>query len=101
MDPKFFKALCDPTRIAILVRLAETCRPCTVSRISEWFALDISVVSRHLATLRDAGVLQARKQGKEVHYTVPYSRLTGFLRGLADAIEACCPTDEPDQGESE
>ena len=53
--------------------------------------IDISVVSRHLATLRDAGILEARKLGKHVHYTVCYQRIVQQLRDIANAIEACCP----------
>lgn len=92
MQPGFFKALSDPNRIAILARLAECCRACTVSEIAECCPVNVSVVSRHLAMLRDAGILEARKVGKEVHYTVRYSALADSLRQIADAIDACCPT---------
>jgi DNA-binding transcriptional ArsR family regulator len=53
--------------------------------------VDLSVVSRHLRTLREAGVVDARKQGKEVFYRVRFDALIGILRNLADALEACCP----------
>ncbi len=90
MEPQFFKALCDPNRIAILVRLSQLCAPCTVSQINECCSVDISVVSRHLAVLRDAGILESRKQGKEVYYSVRYKELVTTLRSMADAIEGCC-----------
>ncbi len=90
MDPRFFKALCDPNRIALLVRLAACDEPCTVSQIAACCPTDLSVVSRHLAVLRDAGVLVSEKRGKEVLYTVRYSDLAGTLRAIADAIEGCC-----------
>lgn len=89
--PGFFKALGDPNRISILCRLATECGPWTVSRVADGMPTDVSVVSRHLATLRDAGILAAERKGKEVHYTVRYDALVRSLRGLADAIEACCP----------
>ncbi len=91
MQPAFFKAPSDPNRIAILARLAECCRACTVSEIAECCPVNVSVVSRHLAMLRDAGILEARKVGKEVHYSVRYSALADSLRQIADAIDACCP----------
>ena len=95
IEPRFFKALCDPNRIAILVRLAGLGEPCTVTQAAECCPVNISVVSRHLATLRDAGILDARKRGKEVFYSVPYAKLAAALRAIADAIEACCSSSEP------
>lgn len=50
--------------------------------------VDISVVSRHLGILRDAGILEARKRGREVYYRVRIDQLTALLRNLADALEA-------------
>jgi ArsR family transcriptional regulator, arsenate/arsenite/antimonite-responsive transcriptional repressor len=90
LSPKLFKALCDPNRIAILVRLAETCGPCTVSQVAGCCPVDLSVVSRHLAQLRDAGILHAEKRGKEVHYSFRARELVSTLRAIADAIERCC-----------
>jgi len=93
LSPQFFKALCDPNRIAIFARLAECREPLSVGEVAERFPIDISVVSRHLSILRDAGVLEARKRGKQVYYLVNYSALVSLLRNMADAIEACCPND--------
>ena len=91
LEPRFFKALCDATRVGLLSRIAEENRPCTVSEIAEWCPVDISVVSRHLSVLREAGILESEKRGKEVRYSVRYEALVKTLRTLADAIEACCP----------
>ncbi len=91
LRPGFFKALGEPNRLSILVTLATGCGTWTVSRVAETMPINISVVSRHLATLRDAGVLAAERRGKEVHYSVRYDELVLSLRQLADAIEACCP----------
>ena len=91
LEPRFFKALCDPNRIALLGRLAKCRRPCTVSELICCCEVDVSVVSRHLAMLRDAGVLRSEKRGKEVYYSVRYREMVGTLRTLADCIEACCP----------
>jgi ArsR family transcriptional regulator len=92
LEPRFFKALCDPNRVAILVRLARCGRPCTVSEIASCCTVNISVVSRHLALLRDAGILDARRTGKQVHYSVRFASFAPTLRAMADAIESCCPS---------
>lgn len=92
LDPQLFKALGDPTRIHILVQLAQCCGPLTVTQVAACCNVDLSVVSRHLAVLRDAGVLTVQKQGRQMLYTVRFDELTRTLRQLADAIQACCPT---------
>ncbi|MCK5115917.1 MAG: winged helix-turn-helix transcriptional regulator [Candidatus Aegiribacteria sp.] len=91
--PKMFKALSDPNRVSILIRLAECCAPCSVSEVAECCPVDLSVVSRHLAILREAGILEAQKRGKEVYYTVCSRTLVNTLRRIADALESCCPVD--------
>jgi DNA-binding transcriptional ArsR family regulator len=93
LSPQLFKALADPRRLTLLVRLAEQRRPRTVSQLAEGSGVDLSVVSRHLAVLREAGVIKCEKQGKEVWCTVQTGVVAGILRGLADALDACCPSE--------
>lgn len=92
LDTRLFRALGDPTRIGLLAHLVECCKPLTVNEASKCCPIDISVVSRHLAILREAGILCATKSGREVHYAVRFAELIHALRSLADALEACCPT---------
>ena len=89
---RLFRALCDPNRLVILARLAEQGAPATVSEVAATLPIDLSVVSRHLAMLRDAGILEAEKRGKEVYYSVRLGWLVGTLRGTADALAKCCPS---------
>lgn len=90
-DPGFFKALCEPSRWAIVGRLAEKGRACTVSEMASCCPVDISVVSRHLATLRRTGIVTSEKRGREVLYRINTGRVVSFLRILADRVEQCCP----------
>lgn len=91
-DSRVFRALADPCRLTILQQLVGCCgRPQTVTQAADCCTVDLSVVSRHLAQLRDAGLVEARKVGREVHYTVRYRELSDQLRNLADAIDRCCP----------
>ena len=91
LSPSVFKALADPNRVALLARLAQCRGEQTVTDVSGCCSIDISVVSRHLGVLRDAGILEARKRGREVYYRVRTEELTSLLRNLADTLEACCP----------
>lgn len=88
--PEFFRALGDRNRIALMAQLATCCDSRTVSQLSECCPTDLSVVSRHLATLRDAGIVESEKRGREVFYRLRYDRLVESLREMADAVEACC-----------
>jgi len=92
-DTRLFKALCDPNRLAILTRLTGCCEAATVTQVAGCCPIDISVVSRHLAVLREAGILEATKKGRRVFYAVRFSQLAQTLRDLADAIDACCPAE--------
>jgi DNA-binding transcriptional ArsR family regulator len=52
---KTFAALGDPTRLAILERLAEG--DATVKELAEPFALSLPAISRHLKVLERAGLI--------------------------------------------
>lgn len=93
-EPRFLKAISDSTRLRILAHLVETKEPQMVSEIAKNFPIDVSVVSRHLAILRDEGILLAEKQGKEVYYSVRYKFLSSIFRSFASTIESCCPSKE-------
>jgi len=91
LDPELFKALGDPTRSTLVACLAKCGRPCSVTEVAECCAVDLSVVSRHLALMARAGVLESVKEGRTVHYRVRFEALVITLRKLADAFESCCP----------
>jgi DNA-binding transcriptional ArsR family regulator len=91
LSPKLFKALSDPKRLSLLIRLAEGREACTVGQMAQGSGVDLSVVSRHLAILREAGVIRCEKRGKEVWCVVQTGAVVKILRDLADALEACCP----------
>jgi DNA-binding transcriptional ArsR family regulator len=98
LDARLFKALGDPSRLSLLSALAGAGSR-TVSDLAGCCPIDMSVVSRHLATLRDAGVVTAARAGKEVRYALDCRRLAVLLRSLADALESCCPPEPASEGE--
>ncbi|MBI5056377.1 MAG: metalloregulator ArsR/SmtB family transcription factor [Nitrospirae bacterium] len=63
-----FKALSDETRLRIL-KIAEKGEICVCDLVS---VMDMSQpkISFHLNTLKEAGLLKDRKQGKWVHYSI-------------------------------
>jgi DNA-binding transcriptional ArsR family regulator len=60
-----FAALSDPTRRAILARLA--LGESRVTDIAEPFDMSLPAVSKHLKVLEDAGLLTKRKEGRIHH----------------------------------
>jgi DNA-binding transcriptional ArsR family regulator len=91
LSPQLFKALSDPRRLSLLVRLADQSGPCTVGHLAAGSGVDLSVVSRHLAVLREARVISCERRGKEVWCSVQTHAVAKLLRDLADALETCCP----------
>jgi len=85
-ETQFFKALSDPNRVAILVELARKGRPCTVTELSACCPRDLSVVSRHLTALRDAGVVKSERRGKQVYYWVRVSDVADRMRGIVVSL---------------
>mgnify|MGYP003135176983 CR=1 FL=1 len=98
LDPDLFKALGDPTRVGLLACLAKCGRFCSVGEVAECCSVDLSVVSRHLKQLEQAGILDSEKQGRSVRYRVRFGELSMALRSLADAIDTCCPDGTCDAG---
>ncbi len=90
LNPDLFKALCDPQRLTLLAQLATSTEPMTVSEASNCCNVHLSGVSRHLNVLRQAGIVDAQKHGREVRYQLNGQLLVTTLRGLADALEECC-----------
>jgi DNA-binding transcriptional ArsR family regulator len=62
---RVFFALSDPTRRAILARIADG--EATVTVIAAPFAMTLAAVSKHIRVLEEAGLLQRSKQGREHH----------------------------------
>jgi DNA-binding transcriptional ArsR family regulator len=57
-----FAALGDPTRLAILERLAEG--EATVTELAEPFAMSMPAISRHLKVLETAGLIERDRVGQ-------------------------------------
>ena len=80
------KALADKTRLRILALLGnnEVC----VCHIHDSLGLPQPTVSRHLAYLRRAGLVDTRRDGVWMHYQVARSLDPNLHRVLSAAVEA-------------
>jgi ArsR family transcriptional regulator len=78
-----FKALADPTRVAIVNRLSTADEVC-VCDLNEAFDLSQPTISHHLRILREAGLVDATRRGTWAYYRlVPeaVAALRGALGG--------------------
>ncbi len=96
-DTKFFKALCEPTRVAIIRKLVLS-GGCDVGTIAEGLTQDRSVISRHLVVLEQAGICQTRKIGRRVFYDLdgPHNveKVQFILEAIAPMAYLCKPFEE-------
>ncbi len=72
-----FKALAHPVRVRTLELLVERDRQ--VSELLAELGLEASHLSQHLAVLRRAGVVRARRTGNAVHYTLALPAVADML----------------------
>lgn len=68
--PALTSALADPSRVRILSALRGRRELCACHLI-ELLALAPSTISKHMDTLRAAGLILARRDGKWMHYRLP------------------------------
>lgn len=83
---KAYTALGDEHRQRILLTFAPG-EHLNVGRIVEVSTLSRSAVSHHLKILRDAGVLQSEKRGKEVYFWINKAFLIEAMETVIDYIK--------------
>jgi ArsR family transcriptional regulator len=76
-----FKALSDPTRVAIVNRLAGSDEVCVCVFVGE---LDLSqpTISHHLKVLREAGLVDSTRRGTWAYYRLIPSAVAELARAL-------------------
>lgn len=77
-----FGALADPTRLAIVARLAQG--EATVKELTEPFELTQQAVSLHLKTLESAGLVTRRKAGRSRPARLEVDRLIEAIGWVDD-----------------
>ncbi len=78
-----FKALADPTRVAIVNRLAAAEEVC-VCDLTETFELSQPTISHHLKILREAGLVESTRRGTWAYYRL-VPEAVNALRGALGA----------------
>ena len=74
---KILKALAHPSRIFIVEKLHEKSHG--VCELTELIGADVSTVSKHLSLLREAGLIESRKEGTSVYYSLTCPCIMDFI----------------------
>lgn len=75
-----FAALGDETRCALVDLLRE--RPRAVHELAAEFSISRPAISRHLRVLKDAGLIEEERDGRENVYTLKRHRLKPLVTWL-------------------
>jgi ArsR family transcriptional regulator len=85
-----FRALADPVRLQLLARVAAH-GPICVCHLEEQLPYSQSRISKHLGTLRRAGLVSARREGTWVYYETSEEMLA-VAREFIDQLGASLRT---------
>ena len=82
---RIFKALGHPSRLLMVdaLREGEKC----VCELQALVGDDMSTISKHLAVLREAGVVSAEKRGTSIYYRLTVWCLDTFLQCTGELVE--------------
>ncbi len=79
-EADFYKAMGHPVRLAILsVVEMEECCVCDLANI---LVQPVSTISQHLRTLKIAGILKSRKEGKLIFYSLKEPKIISSRNNL-------------------
>ena len=82
---RFFKLLSDETRLRILFYLSQT-KELHVRALCDLLNQSQPAVSHHLGMLRNAGIVEPRREGKRNYYCIPTNKFQPLLQILFESI---------------
>ncbi|TNE55286.1 MAG: ArsR family transcriptional regulator [Bacteroidetes bacterium] len=81
---EILKAISHPMRLEIL-ELLEARQPQTVAELLDQLQVEQSLLSHHLTKMKDKGVLNSFREGRNVKYSLALTEITKIF----DCMEAC------------
>ncbi len=83
---RIIKAMAHPTRLFIVDELAKSGERC-VYELTEMVGADMSTVSRHLAVLKSAGIVEDDKRGQQVYYRLRVRCVLSFFECVESVLK--------------
>lgn len=85
MQARVLKALANESRLKIIDRLSRG--ECSVGELTDLVGSDRSTVSKHLAVLRSHGIVDDRREGNVVYYTLIVPCVMNFFSCATQVIK--------------
>jgi len=85
---RVISSLAHPSRLLMVEALEQGEK--TVTELTSIVGSDISTVSRHLGVLRNAGIIDSRKDANKVFYRLLTPCLTSFLKCVEQVLSETC-----------
>jgi DNA-binding transcriptional ArsR family regulator len=82
-EAEIFKVLGHPVRLKIVAGLCS--KECNVKHIWECLGLPQATVSQHLALMKNKGIIEGKREGVEVHYSVIHPLARKIIK-ILDAV---------------
>jgi ArsR family transcriptional regulator len=82
---RVLKALANESRLRIVSRLSRG--ECSVGELTEVVGTDRTTVSKHLAVLRAHGIVDDRREGNVVYYTLLTPCVTSFFSCASQVLK--------------
>lgn len=86
ISSEVLRALAHPLRMSIL-EFVDKHKTINVNKIYNTLKLEQSITSQHLRILRTAGVVDTRRDGKFIYYTINYPRIAQVVKGINNFLE--------------
>lgn len=83
---KVIKALAHPSRLYMVDKLSEGAL--CVNELTALVGSDASTVSRHLAVLKNAGIVQDEKRGASIYYSLRVQCILNFFKCTDGVLQA-------------
>ncbi len=75
---EIFKALSHPFRLFIIDEISK--KECCVNELAQMIDVDISTVSKHLAILKNSGIVSSRKENNCIYYKLKLKCVLDFFQ---------------------
>ena len=83
---RVIKAMAHPSRLFIIEELAKNER--CVCELTDMVGSDVSTVSKHLAVLREAGIVTDEKRGLQGYYSLKMPCILNFFGCVESVLKA-------------
>jgi len=86
---ELMRAMADKTRQEIIMTFTSAKEIC-VNDIAKQFTLSRPTISHHLNLMKRAKILNSRKEGKEIYFSINKKYIKELLSSVLKSIDYCC-----------